>query len=139
MTDPGWALQKAVYTALIADADVLAALGGPHVYDHVPRKTETPYITFGQSIVRDWSSATDTAHEHVLTIHVWSTAAGRKEVAAVMTAVRGVLHDQALALDGHHLVNLRHEFSDIRREPDGDTLRGLLRLRAVTEPLGLAA
>ena len=34
----------------------------------------------------------------------------------------------------HHLVNLRHEFSEARLDPDGDTFHGIVRYRAVTEP-----
>ena len=135
MADPGWALQKAVYGALTTDPDVVAALGGRHVYDHVPRKTVLPYVTFARSIVRDESSGTETAHEHTLTLNVWAEATGTKKMAAVMAAVRAALHDQMLALDGHHLVNLRHEFSDIRRVDDGETLGGTMRFRAVTEPV----
>jgi hypothetical protein len=48
--------------------------------------------------------------------------------------VRTALHDQALSLAGHRLVNLRHELSEARREPDGDTTHGIVRYRAVTEP-----
>lgn len=133
MTDPGWALQKAVYAALTVDAGVLAELGGPHIYDHVPRKTATPYVTFAQSVVRDWSTGEAEGHEHTLTLHVWAEARGRKKTVAVQEALRGALHERALMLDGHLLVNLRHEFSEVRREADGERLRGLVRFRAVTE------
>lgn len=134
MTDPGWALQKAVYGALIIDAGVLSALGGPHLYDHVPRKTVKPYVTFAQSIVRDWSTATEGGSEHTLTLHVWAAATGAKKAAEVLEALRQGLHDRDLTLDGHHLVNLRHEFSEVRRIDDGETINGTARFRAVTEP-----
>ncbi len=45
-----------------------------------------------------------------------------------------MLHDAALALDGHALVNLRCETADTMRDPDGITVHGRLRFRAVTEP-----
>jgi hypothetical protein len=35
---------------------------------------------------------------------------------------------------GHSLINLRHQHSEVRRDPDGETLHGLARFRAVTEP-----
>ena len=53
----------------------------------------------------------------------------------IMAAMRNVLHDKTLALTGYRLVNLRHEFSDARRDPDGETIHGIMRLRAVTEPV----
>jgi hypothetical protein len=37
-------------------------------------------------------------------------------------------------MSGVRLVNLRHEFSEVRRDADGETSRGLVRFRAVTEP-----
>ncbi len=135
MTDPVWALQKAVYAALTQDAGVRDALGGPHVYDHVPRKTALPYVTFARSAVRDASSGDQAAHEHTLVLNVWATATGAKKSAKVIAAVRAALHDRALGLDGHHLVNLRHEQSEIRRLGDGERLNGVLQFRAVTEPL----
>ena len=135
METAGWALQRSVYAALIGDGDLTALLGGTHVYDHVPRGSQFPYVTFGQSTERDWSTGGEDGHEHVLTLLVWSQAAGRREVQAINAAIRARLHDQVLALAGFRLVNLRHEFSDIRREVDGETIRGLIRFRAVTEPL----
>jgi hypothetical protein len=133
MTDPGWALQKAVYARLTSDAAVMAALGGAKVYDHVPRRTPKPYVTFGRNVVRDFSTSDAEAHEHDLALHVWAGAKGRKETAAILDAVRSSLHDGALALDGHRLINLRHTASEITREDDGETLEGIARFRAVTE------
>lgn len=135
METAGWALQRSIYAALIGDATLTTLLGGTHVYDHVPRGTGFPYITIGQTTERDWSSGNEEGSEHTLTLHIWSKAAGRKEVQTIMAAVRTRLHDQTLALAGYRLVNIRHEFSDLRRETDGETLRGLMRFRAVTEAL----
>lgn len=134
MASAGWALQKAVHAALTADAAVVGLLGGPQVFDDVPQQTAFPYVTLGQSTERDWSTATEDGAEHVLTLHVWSKRAGRKETREIMEAVRGALHDQALAVGGHRLVNLRHEFSEARRDADGETYHGIVRYRAVTEP-----
>lgn len=135
MPAAGNALQKALYATLTANAGVTSALGGPRVYDDVPSRTEFPYITFGQSTARDWSTGTEPGREHTITLHVWSRARGRKEADDVMAAAEAALHDAALTLDGHRLINLRHEFSDARREPDGETVHGIARYRAVTEPL----
>jgi hypothetical protein len=43
------------------------------------------------------------------------------------------LHDAALSLTDHRLINLRHETTDVRRDPDGETYQGIVRFRAVTE------
>lgn len=135
MASSSFALQKAFYLKLTADAALNALLGGPRVYDDVPVRGEFPYVTFGQTSERDWSTGTDIGGEHVVTLHVWSRAAGRKEADEIIDAVRTALHDQALSLSGHRLVNLRHEFSDARRDADGESYHGITRYRAVTEPV----
>lgn len=135
MTSAGWALQRAVFALLKGNAGLVAALGGERIYDDVPRDAAFPYVTFGQTQVRDWSTGSETANEHLFSLHVWSREAGRREVHDILGHLVAALHDQALTLEGFRLVNLRHEFSETRREADGETFRGLARYRAVTEPL----
>ena len=134
MPSSSWALQKAIHACLTADAVTLALIGGPRIYDDVPRQPVFPYVTYGQSTVRDWSTGTDDAHEHIVTLHVWTRATGRKPAHEISSAIELALDQQVLILDGHRLISLRHEFTDVRREPDSETWRGIVRLRAVTEP-----
>jgi Protein of unknown function (DUF3168) len=134
-----WALQRGVYQALAGSIDLTTLLGGVRVYDHAPQSAPYPFITLGQSAVRDWSTGTEYGAEHNLTLHVWSRSGGKQQVLKILEAIRAVLHDQPLALADHHLVNLRHEFSEARLDPDGDTFHGVVRYRAVTEPAVAAA
>ena len=60
--------------------------------------------------------------------------AARSRCIEIIEAIKDVLHDQPLMLADHHLINLRHEFSEARLDPDGDTFHGIVRYRAVTEP-----
>jgi hypothetical protein len=132
----GLALQSAVVSALTADADLTALTGNtPRIFDDVPPATPYPYLSIGQTLDRDWSTGTETGGEHTLTLHVWSQLPGRREAHLIAARVRAILHDAALALTGHRLINLRHEFSDARRDPGGDTYHALIRFRAVTEPV----
>ena len=117
MASASFALQKAIFSKLTSDTGVVAALGGTRVYDEVPARADFPYLTFGQTTERDCSTGTDPGHEHIFTLHVWSRARGRMEADDVMAATEAALHDQALILTGHRLVNLRHEFADARRDP----------------------
>ena len=134
MASAGLELQKAIFQRLRNDAPLVTVLGGGKIYDDPPQRTEFPYVTFGRSTIRDWATGTESGHEHLVTLHVWSRAAGRRQVHDVMAMIEGLLHDQTLALTGFRLVNLRHENSDARREPDGATYHGTIRYRAVTEP-----
>ncbi|MGE0699673.1 MAG: DUF3168 domain-containing protein [Hyphomicrobiaceae bacterium] len=134
MPSSSWSLQKAIFQALAEDTGVIAMLGAPRIYDDVPQKASFPYLTLGQTAVRDWSTGSEDGDEHILTLHVWSRAEGRRETHELMGALRAALHERSLSLEGHRLVNLRHELSEARREADGDTYHGIVRLRAVTEP-----
>ena len=134
MSSATWALQKAIHQSLTANAAILAVLGGPHVWDHVPRGAAYPYVTIGATSERDWSTGTDAGGEHILTLHVWSRAPGRREAEVIAGELRSALHDQSLTLDGFRLVNLRHELTDTRRDPANELYHGVVRLRAVTEP-----
>ena len=91
-------------------------------------------MTLGQSVVRDWSTGTEDGAEHELTLHVWSRAGGKHDVLAIVEAIKATLHDQSLSLEDHHHVNLRHQFSEARLDPDGETFHGIVRYRAVTDP-----
>ena len=133
MASADWALQQALHQALTTDTTVLGLLGGPHVWDHVPRGAAYPYVSIGVTSERDWSTGSDTGGEHVLTLHVWSIAAGRRETETIASALRNALHDRALPLTGFRLVNLRHELTDVRRIVDDEIYHGVVRLRAVTE------
>lgn len=134
MTSSSIALQSAIFTTLQADTALLALLGGPRIHDYAPQPVAFPYVTFGQSLTRDTDTSLEPGDEHVLTLHVWSRTEGRKEAAELVAVIRDALHDRPLPLTGHRLVNLRHEFSELRRDADGETVRGLVRFRAVTEP-----
>ncbi len=133
MTTATWALQSAVHARLIADATLTALLGGPRVYDRAPHGQAYPYVTFGQSVTRDWSTGSDRGDEHVLTLHAWGGGDQRKAVEALVEAIRASLHQASFALNGHRLINLTRDFAETRRETDGDIMHGLIRFRAVTE------
>ena len=74
MPSAAWSLQKAVFAALAADAPLVALLGAARIYDDVPQASDFPYLTFGQSTARDWSTASDDGTEHTITLNIWSQA-----------------------------------------------------------------
>lgn len=134
MASSSWALQQAIHATLTSDASLLALLGSPRVYDDVPRGVTSPHVSFGVTSERDWSTGTEDGSEHIVTLHVWSKAAGRREAELVCEAIRTSLHDRPLTLAGHRLASLFHELTDIRRTPDNEMVHGVVRLRATTEP-----
>ncbi len=130
-----WALQKAIFQTLEADAALTALLGAGKIFDDVPQGAAFPYLTIGQSTARDWSTSSEAGFEHNLTLHVWSKSHGRKQVQETLGAIHDVLHDANLTLEDHNLINLRHNYTEIRRTPDGKAYHGLTRYRAVSEPV----
>jgi dsDNA-binding SOS-regulon protein len=133
MTAPAAALQKALFQALDADGSLSAALGGAKLFDHVPENIPFPYVTFGRTSVYDWVTGRKKDAEQLFTLHFWSKSEARKEMLDVMDRVSARLEDAALALDEHHRVNLRLEFTEVRYDEDLSACHGLLRFRAVTE------
>jgi hypothetical protein len=135
MTAASWALERKIYQALRNSSELTSLLGGDRIYSQAPPAAQFPFITLGQTVNLDWSTGTDEGAEHSLTLHVWSRADGAREVHEILEMIRTVLHDQLLALEDHCLVNLRHEFMEARLDPDGETMHGIVRYRAVTEPM----
>jgi hypothetical protein len=127
-------LQEAVFAALSGDATLAALLGGARVYDGAPRNAEAPYVHLGEFIARDWSTATEAGTEISLAVVVWSRAPGRSEGLLIADRLTALLHDAALALDGHRLVNLRHVATETARVEKPEGRRAVVRFRAVVEP-----
>jgi hypothetical protein len=85
-------------------------------------------------VIPDWSTGTEDGAEQRLTLHVWSPFGGKKHVQNIIEAIRTVLRDRPLPLTNPHLVTLRHEFSEARLDPDGDSFHGIIRYRTTTAP-----
>ena len=135
MSDSIWALQRAVYQHLSADAGLQSFLGNPaRIYDHAPEGAAMPYLVIGAGRATDWKGV-DRGVEHELQLLAFSRYGGRREIKDVMGAVYDALHDGELTLVGHRLVNIRFVFADTLRRTDGETYEGVMRFRAVTQPL----
>lgn len=133
-TEPALALQQAIQSRLAADSGVTGLLGGARIHDDVPPGAVLPYVTYGEAVAGDWGTASEDGREHRVTLHAWSRHGGRLEACRIIAAIDVALTDAPLVLADHHLVNLHYEFSETRRDPDGETFHGLVRYRAVTEP-----
>ena len=127
-----FALQQAIFTALdgatINDADGNAITG---VFDDVPENTAYPYVVIGEETATNIDTKDKDAHEHTLTIHVWSQYRGRKEIKNIMSQIYTLLHNVAISVTGASLVQIRHEFARTLLENDGITRHGIIRFRAV--------
>jgi hypothetical protein len=77
MAAPAAELRNAIFAALGADHALVAALGGPHLYDELPKTFSFPYVTFGRTSVYDWTTGSELDNEQLFTLHVWSKAKAR--------------------------------------------------------------
>ena len=126
------ALVVAVTARVKADAGLQPVLGG-RVYDEAPAQPTYPYVTVtrvqGRPLPADGGAA-----EHLLTLSCVSQYGGKAEARETVAALRALLDDAALELDGWRLVSLRAVYADTFNRSDMKSALGLLRLRAVTEP-----
>lgn len=127
-------LQQAMRGALLADSQLLALLGGAHVFDELPRGAKPPHVSFEQIETRDWSTADAKAHEHFVQLVVSTGERGRTQAQAVCDRIEAVLDQAPLTLAGHTLVNLRLVFWSVSRNRNEQTFGAVLRFRAATEP-----
>lgn len=130
-----WALQQAIYATLSTDDGIKDVLGDPpRVFDAPPRDAAFPYCVIGDDQASDWSTSTEAGSEHIVQVHVWSRANGRREAKLVADAVQAALDGAELSVTGQALIDLRWLDANVAREADGETVRAALRFRAVLEP-----
>ncbi|XBQ16290.1 MAG: DUF3168 domain-containing protein [Oceanicaulis sp.] len=129
------AFASALIAALKADPGVQAALGDPaRVYDRAPRGAAFPFVSLGRGETEPLDADGLDLVDHRLTVHVW----GRREDPAALKdavgAVRSVLHQGSLSLDPPFTCVLaRVVYADMFTGPDGATLHGVVRVRALVE------
>jgi hypothetical protein len=131
-------LGAAISAALSADPALSLIIAG-RIYDAAPPAATAPYLVIGRHEIRPLGGTAPAgsaeAQEIVLTLSILSQAEGLAEARSAAAAVRAVLHNARLTLDGWRLVQLRVVFVDVYRGADGRTALGLVRLRAAVEPL----
>jgi len=130
MTIKQFALQEALYARLSNDS-TLNSTYGASVYDETPEGSGYPYVVLGETTAIDYSTKDVAGSENTVTFHVWSQYRGAKETKNIMDRLHDLLHDYSLSVTGANLINLRFEFSDLVRDPDGITRHGVMRFRAI--------
>ena len=125
-----FALQTAVFAKLSTDSNLTTTLGAK-VFDDIPEETPYPYVQLGEDVAIDYSTKDQTGSEVSVNVDVWSRYRGSLEAKNIMDRVHTLLHDSSLSVAGSNFINMRFEFSDIIRDPDGITRHGVMRFRAI--------
>lgn len=125
MSDPSWALQQALCSAL---ADALPC----PVYDAVPQGAAYPYVTLEREVVANEDLLNRRLDRRFFYLSVWSQHQGQKEVKEIMAAIDAALHEKPLPLETGRAVSVRVERKDTTRDADGTTYMGRVTLRILT-------
>ena len=126
MSDYAVALQTSVYNALTGNSSLTSSVTG--IYDFVPENTSFPYVKVGDQTIVDDGTKDKKGSDFTLIVHTFSRYRGSKEIKEIMSLVYDVLHESSLTISGA-MNNMRFEFSDIIKEPDGLTTHGVQRFR----------
>lgn len=126
------ALLQAIFARLMGDA-ALVTLNPGGIVDRLLPNAVLPCIVIGDLESRDYSTATEKAEEHFLSLQIWSDANGRKGTGEIAARVKNLLDDVALPIAGVSLVNLQLLSSRSRREAKTRNFVVEMRFRAVTE------
>ena len=107
------AVQRLMVAAL---ADIPGLTG---VYDGPPPDAASPYLVIGADIATDWSTKTETGHEHRVAVNVWDAGPGTAPVKTLMGAVETRLASLAGGRDGHRIVSSRLVRSLVLTDAEG--------------------
>lgn len=130
-------LQQAVFAHLASDAALGALLGGDKVHDRPPEGSAMPYVTLGATRAFDAGTASEKAQEHLFTLHAWSSSGGRKQAMQILDAARLRLESLPSVSGAMRIVSIAPLAEDISHDPEMRAFHGVLRLRAVTEPVSV--
>lgn len=126
-------LLQAIHLVLAADATLAGMIGADGIRDRLITGRQLPCLVVADLLSSDYSTSTEPGEEHILTLQVWSDAAGQRQAQQIAAVVRSLLQDASLPLASCALVNLRHVGTRARREPKTRLFCAEIRFRAVTE------
>lgn len=127
MTDPGFAVQEAVYRRLSEKLSI-------PVYDAVPPQAKFPYLVIDTEITSNTSPVSGRDRSsRLLYLSVWSNYQGQAEVKKINSEVYAALNRQPLPLSAGRAISVTVENMRTNREPDGVTYQGAITVRILTQ------
>lgn len=133
-----FALQQAIYSALIGNASLVAAVQS--VRDKQPDAADSgddsvfPYIVIGEGITTAWATDDWSGGDATVRVNVFSRYGGNKEALQIMDLVRTVLDRSTLAITGYKAVTVDFVQSFVQPDPDGRTRDGVIEFRVLICP-----
>jgi len=130
MSDPTWAVQKAIYSAL--SGNVTHSAAAVPVYDNVPQGTAYPYIVIDEQVTAEADYLGSRKDERTVYLSVWSSLPGKKQVIEIMASIDALLHRQVLELEAGTMIRCFVKRKSTQRDIEQKTYQGLISLRIVT-------
>lgn len=130
------ALQKALFDLLSQDPALTGLLGNKRVHDAMPNHRKFPFLVIGDLSSNDWSTSDEFGHAFFVTLRVWSSAQGRKEIYDICERVC-ILMQSGLQLpleDQSHIVLVQPISERYEHEIEARSMRATLRFRILLEP-----
>lgn len=133
MTHPITALQSALLATLLADAELVAVLGGDFVFDAPPQGQEPPFaaIVRHDVLARDGDAAP--GNDHRLLIHCWHNQPSRKAVLALADRVVAVALTTDLSGTDLNVTHAQHDRTDTAIDTGTGYARAAVALRFFSE------
>ncbi len=116
----------AMQRLIVAAVSDLPGISG--VFDGPPGDPVPPYVVLGPELLTDWSTKTETGHEHRVQLRIWDRGRSAVRVKPLMAAVQAVMAGLAGEADGHRLVTSRFVRALVLNDGDGWT-QGLVEFR----------
>ncbi len=123
------AMQRLMVSALAAIDGVTGVFDGP------PVDAAAPYLVIGPELLTDWSTKTETGHEHRVQVRVWDESRSGTRVRPLMAAIEMALAGLTGTMDGHRLVSSRLVRAAVLTGEDGWT-QGLVEFRLRSLEIG---
>ena len=129
------ALQQAIYDLLTADGGLVIDSRSISVYDSVPQRSPTPYVTIGEDNLEPVNTDDSKGAEGVAEVTIWSGIdhAGRKLAKQVADLVQDRLDQQKPTVAGYTLAALFWDSTDNFDEADGATRRTVEGYRVILQ------
>lgn len=124
---PTGAIQLAMYERVRDDP------GSVDIYDYTPEQAKRPYIVFGNAITTPDNTHSGFGWRTVVSLEIWAEERGFKEIDNIKNRLIGLFDHQQMALDGFHVVVVKHEFDQNLRDPNPRLRRANLRFIVETE------
>ena len=121
-----WELQEHLYNALANNPALIAE--GVQVYDKIPKRSELPFIAFGDENITPANTKVSTGENDTVTFHIWSAYKGKKQIKKIMDIVTGAIYSIPLTLpSGARITLLNLESADIIEEEQENLYHGIMR------------